>query len=211
MTKVKICGITNVEDAEAAIENGADYVGLIFASSKRQIIKESAVRLVKTFPAFKNFVGVFLNGKKREIEELCDYTGINIIQLHGIETPAFCNYFINRGIDVIKVFRVRDAESLDNISAYEKVRKILLDTYVPDQPGGTGKTFNWSILPNIQTIKDKDIFVSGGLNNDNITELLKTYAPFAVDVSSGVESSIAKKSAEKVSNFINQVRKFCHE
>jgi len=206
MVQVKICGMTNEADVKNAISCGVDYIGFIFARSKRQMIKESAARIIKNTPDFTNYVGVFLNGKKKEIEDICTYTGIRIIQLHGDETPAFCNYFTNRGYQVIKVFRIKDRSSFDHVAHYDKVKAYLFDTYREDQHGGTGHTFDWSIIKSVPELHGKEYFVSGGLGSSNIDELLSTVEPFGVDASSCLESSPGRKDPAKVAEFIKQVK-----
>lgn len=206
MTKVKICGITREVDARCAIEAGADYLGLIFAPSKRKIIKETALRILHSFPSYNSFVGVFMNEKKKIIEEICDYTGIQIVQFHGDESPAFCNYFINRGIEVIKAFRVRDASSIEKVSAYNKVGMYLFDTYSPEHGGGTGKTFDWHILDGQNILKEKNVIMSGGLYDENVKSVIAAVRPFAVDASSCLEVSPGVKDCNKIKKFIAAVK-----
>ena len=202
MVNVKVCGVTNKEDAECAVSNGADYIGFIFAPSKRKIIKETALRIKKEIPDFDRYVGVFLNGKKKEIEEICEFAGIRIIQLHGDETPAFCNYFINRGYNVIKVFRVRDQRSFDAVRQYDKVDAFLFDTYKTGQYGGTGEAFDWSIIKRIPFVQGRDFFISGGLDQTNVSRVVSSLKPFGVDASSKLEIRPGYKDHEKVREFI---------
>ena len=207
MTKVKICGITNADDAKLAISAGADYVGLIFGPSKRQIIKETAQRIVSSTPDFKNYVGVFLNGKKKQIEEISAVTNIRILQFHGEETPAFCNYFINRGFDVIKVFRVKDAHSMADIELYDKVSSFFCDSFSAKEHGGTGTTFDWTLLAQNSFLNNRKVFVSGGLDQDNVCDAIKAVRPYAVDASSRLESSLGIKDSEKVYKFVQAVQR----
>ena len=207
MTKVKICGITNADDATVAISAGADYVGLIFGTSKRQIIKETAQRILSSTPNFNNYVGVFLNGKKKQVENICSTTNIRILQFHGDETPAFCNYFINRGFEVIKVFRVKGAESLVNIEQYDKVSAYFFDSYSAHEHGGTGRTFDWLLLRENNFLRNRKVFVSGGLDQNNVSEVIKTLHPYAVDASSRLENSVGIKDSEKISDFIRTVKR----
>ena len=207
MTKVKICGITNAEDAKVAISAGADYVGLIFGPSKRQIIKETAQRIVTSTPDFKNYVGVFLNGKKKQIEEISAATNIRVLQLHGEETPAFCNYFINRGFDVIKVFCVKDAHSLANIEQYDKVNAFFFDSFSAKERGGTGRTFDWTLLAKNSFLQNRKVFISGGLDHGNVCDVIKVLHPYAVDASSRLEKSVGIKDSEKVHKFIKAVHR----
>jgi len=207
MVKVKICGITNEEDARLAIQCGADYVGFIFAPSKRSIIKETAMRIMQATDPFRSYVGVFLNGKKKEIEETCAYTGISILQFHGEETPAFCNYFLNRGYQVIKVIRVSNGASLDAVRAYEKVQYFLLDTYTPAAYGGTGEPFDWSLLARLEAFRDKYFFISGGLDDRNVATLFSVFKPYGVDASSKLEKEAGIKDPARMKAFISAVRK----
>lgn len=205
MTKVKICGITNVDNARFAISCGVDYLGFIFAPSPRKIIKETAARIMKETPDFNNYVGVFLNAKKKHVEEICSYARLRIVQFHGEETPAFCNYFIKRGLDVIKVFHVKDKDSFSKIEQYNKIGMIFFDTYSEDANGGTGKIFNWSLINKIDILKNKKVFVSGGLDSKNVCELIELVHPYAVDASSKLESKVGIKDNNKVKDFIDIV------
>ncbi len=204
--KVKICGVTNPEDAEFAISEGVDYVGLIFAKSRRKIIKETAKRITETVPSFENWVGVFLNQKKKEIEDICNYAGIKIIQLHGDETPAFCNYFVNRGIKVIKAVHIKDKSYIDVIKRYNKRIKFLFDTFKAGEYGGTGKPFDWKLLLDEGIVKEKDFFLSGGLDENNVVEALKLVSPYGVDASSRLEAEVGIKDKAKVKAFIRAVK-----
>lgn len=205
MTKVKVCGVTNENDANLAIKAGADYIGLIFASSKRKIIRETAKRIIdNASDGFCNFVGVFMDGKKKEIEETCNYAGIKIIQFHGDETPAFCNYFVNRNFQVIKVIRVMDSTSLKNVSLYEKVEFFLFDTYSHIQKGGTGRVFDWNILKNNDFLSEKNIFVSGGLDSTNVEKAISLLNPYGVDASSCLEKNTGYKDKGKLVDFIRK-------
>jgi phosphoribosylanthranilate isomerase len=206
MTHVKICGMTNKDDVAYALACGADYIGLIFAPSKRKIIKETALRILDSTPDFTNYVGVFLNGKKKEIEEICDFTGIRIIQLHGDETPAFCNYFKNRGYVIIKAFRIKNKASFAPVAHYDKVDYFLFDTYVTGHYGGTGESFDWSVLTEIKSLKNKKYFVSGGLDASNLRDLLSEVEPFGVDASSRLETSPGKKDHQKIKDFFRVIK-----
>lgn len=207
MTHIKICGMTNEKDVNHAIACGANFIGLIFAASKRKIIKETARRIITSTPGFSNYVGVFLNGKKREIEDICEYTGLRIIQLHGDETPAFCNYFKNRGFSIIKAFRIKDKSSFDLVTQYDKVDYYLFDTYHNGQYGGTGQTFDWTIINSVPSLNNKKYFVSGGLDAENVKTLLATIRPFGVDSSSRLESKPGQKEPHKIKDFCHTVKK----
>ena len=163
MVKVKVCGITNLDDARCAIDAGADYVGLIFAQSSRSVIKGVAKKITDAHPDFHNWVGVFMNGKKREIEAILDGLPINILQFHGQETPAFCNYFIKRGYSVIKSLPVSEHGLVLDPKDYPQVNYFLLDSVVEGKSGGTGQPFLWSAIHdfNVPDLANK-MFLAGG-------------------------------------------------
>ena len=206
MTKIKICGITNVDDAQHAISCGVDYMGLIFAPSPRQIIKETAARIIKSTPDFTQYVGVFLNAKKKHIEDICAHTHIRILQFHGEETPAFCNYFIKRGFNVIKVFRIKNKTSLASVEEFNKVDTIFFDTYVNEKRGGTGEVFDWSLIAGSHISTNKRVFISGGLDSNNVREVIAIAHPYAVDASSKLEMKVGIKDKLKVKQFIDSVK-----
>jgi phosphoribosylanthranilate isomerase len=207
MTKIKICGITNVDDARCAIENGADYVGLIFAPSRRCVIKGNAKMIVDEHKDFTGWVGVFLNGKKKEIEELLQGLPIKILQFHGDESPAFCNYFINRGYAVIKTVPVKGSSLGLDPRDYDKVPYFLFDSVVNGQTGGTGMPFSWSVIDtlNLREFVPK-IILSGGLAPDNVSAAIKQVAPYAVDASSRLEKEPGLKDHKLIKDFITAAR-----
>ncbi len=207
MTKIKICGITNVEDARCAIENGADYVGLIFAPSRRCVIKGAAKMITDANQGFSAWVGVFMNGKKKLIEEFLQGLPINILQFHGDETPAFCNYFINRGYTVIKTIPVKgDRLGLDP-RAYDKVPYFLFDSVVDGKSGGTGVPFPWAIIDTLGLREfSSRMVLSGGLAPENVGAAIKQVAPYAVDASSCLEKSPGIKDHQLIKDFIIAAR-----
>ncbi len=200
MTKVKICGNTNAEDARLACSLGADYLGLIFAESKRKVTISMASSILGALPHFKNFVGVFANQSKKEVEVAASELGLKILQFHGDETALYCHSFLDKGYQVIKTFRVKDKMSLKRIDEYN-VTAFLLDTYVKDKPGGTGIPFDWGLLKDRPFILDK-LFLAGGLNIHNLGNAIDTLHPYAVDVVSGVEREPGKKNPELLQAFI---------
>ena len=205
MVKVKICGITNPEDAVWAANLGADYMGLVFVkNSKRKVSLEKAKEIIDAVPPYIKKVGVFVNEDPGIINKILEHYRLDMLQFHGEEPPNYCHQFKIR-IEVIKAFRVKDEQSLSQISQYD-VNFYLLDAFVQEEYGGTGQTFNWDLA-----IKAKQpcrpIFLSGGLNPDNVVEAVKKVRPYAVDVSSGVESSPRRKSVELMKEFIDKVRK----
>ena len=200
-TKIKICGITNLEDAALAEGLGADALGFIFyTGSKRYVDPDTVKDIISALPPFLTKVGVFVNQELDEISDIQKRTGINAVQLHGDESPEFCG---SLSTAVIKAIRVKDHNDLEMLAQYP-VQAILLDTYSDVEYGGTGKSFDWGILDN-STITEK-IILSGGLNPDNVAEAVRVVSPYAVDVSSGVEAEPGKKDHVKLKKFIEAIR-----
>jgi phosphoribosylanthranilate isomerase len=188
--KVKICGITNLEDASNAVELGADALGFIFAPSPRQIAPQKASEIIRAIPPLVKTVGVFVNEAPATIREVMQHCGLDLIQLHGDESPAFCDEFMPYAI---KALRIKDESSLQLSQAYHgTIRALLLDTYSKDMVGGTGKTFDWDLAVRIKN-QGIPIILSGGLTPSNIAQAINTVRPYAVDVNSGIESYPGKK------------------
>lgn len=200
MTLVKICGNTNLADAQLAAQLGADYLGIIFSESKRKVDVPTAQSMIKAMPEFKNFVGVFVNLPKHEVEQIAQETGIRILQFHGDETALYCQHFMDKGFQVIKAFRVKDAMSLKRIDEYN-VTAFLLDTYSKEASGGTGLTFDWDVVEHRPFFHDK-LFLAGGLNIHNLEAAIQKFHPYAVDVASGVEKEPGKKDPALLEEFI---------
>jgi len=201
MGRVKICGITNIEDAVAAAEYGADAIGFVFQpKSPRAITPETAKNIVSALPPFITTIGVFVNESKREIERIISYVGLNIVQLHGNEPPDACQ--LNK--KVIKAIRVKDLTDLEPLKRYN-VSAFLLDTYSPHTMGGTGQIFNWDIA--VEAKKFGRIILAGGLNHENIEEAIKWVRPYGIDVATGVESNKkGEKDHKKLRLFIEKAR-----
>lgn len=201
--RVKICGITNIADAFAAIEAGADALGFVFyKASPRSITPEKASEIIRKIPPLLSTVGVFVNENPVKIKKIINVTRIDVVQLHGEEPPDMCELISNR---IIKAFRVKSLESLDPLINYKnKVSAFLLDTYTPDIFGGTGQIFNWDIA--IDAKQFGQIILAGGLTPDNITSAVKRVRPHAVDVSSGIESEKGKKDHKKMKLFIQKAK-----
>jgi phosphoribosylanthranilate isomerase len=195
--RVKICGITNSEDALAAVEYGADALGFVFAKSPRQITKEQARDIIENLPPFVSPVGVFVDEQIDTLKEICGFCGIHTVQLHGNESPLYLNDF--KGYKIIKAFRVKDEDDLKPLANY-KPHAFLLDSYVKGVMGGTGLTFNWEIARKAH--KYGTIILSGGLTPENVKEAIQVVKPHAVDVSSGVESSPGKKDKLLMKRFV---------
>jgi phosphoribosylanthranilate isomerase len=206
MIKVKICGLTNLEDALTAIKAGADVLGFILYPESKRFIKVKDVRKITSeLPPFVIKAGVFVNEDPRNVLEILSYAYLDFAQLHGDETPEECEYIgANR---VIKVFRLKEIGEVEKIEPYiGKIRAILLDTYSKDSYGGTGKTFNWEIAKAVKERFDIPVILSGGLNPENVAEAIKEVNPYAVDVSSGVETEPGKKDHKKVKAFVKAAK-----
>jgi phosphoribosylanthranilate isomerase len=202
MGTVKICGITNLEDASAAVEYGANALGFIFhPESPRSVTPDTAKKIISSMPPFITTVGVFVDRGSPEVCEIASYSGINVIQLHGSESPE--DYTACR--KVIKAVHVKELADLEPIKCYESASAILLDTYSPDLAGGTGQIFNWEIA--VEAKKLCRIILAGGLTPENVGEAIRLVRPYGVDVASGVESdNPAKKDHKKLSSFIERAK-----
>ncbi|MER3445310.1 MAG: phosphoribosylanthranilate isomerase [Candidatus Dadabacteria bacterium] len=201
MVKIKICGITNEEDALLAVELGADAIGFIFyKESKRYIRPERAHEIISKLPPFITTVGVFVNQDLDEIKNIKEESGFDLFQLHGDESPVLCKR-LGRG--VIKTIRVREDINPEEIESFP-VPVILLDTYSTKGYGGTGESFRWEILKGLNA--SKRIILSGGLSPENVSRAIRIVNPYGVDVSSGVEDYPGKKNPERLKKFIEAVR-----
>ncbi len=207
MVKVKICGITNLDDAMAAADFGADALGFVFfKESPRYISPANAKKIIKKLPPFISTVGVFVNEDKNTIKKTVSQAGIDIIQLHGEEPPAACRF---HGHLPIKAIRVKSIDNLEIISKYrDKVSAFLLDTYTPDVFGGTGQVFNWDIA--VEAKKFGRVILAGGLTPARIEKAIRRVHPYAVDVSSGVEAEKGKKDHKKMKLFIERAKRISY-
>jgi phosphoribosylanthranilate isomerase len=198
--KVKICGITNLEDALSAVECGADALGFVFyPKSPRHITPEKAKEIISSLPPFITTVGVFVNEKPENMKDILNLSGINVLQLHGDEPPEACNIWHS----VIKAFRIKDFTDLKTLEKY-RVSAFLLDAYSHEKFGGTGQSFNWDIA--LEAKRYGRIILSGGLNPDNVEKAVRQVKPYAVDVSSGVEQEKGKKDLKKMREFIERAK-----
>lgn len=206
MTKIKICGITNLEDARLALDLGADEIGFNFyARSSRYLAPEAAKVIVEGLPGGVATVGVFVNMSIRGVLDVSKTVGLSSIQLHGDEDHEFVRSIRQQaGIRIIKVLRVGASVSFVH-DPFRDAHAILLDSYSPKERGGTGRTFDWTVAKEISELFST-VYLAGGLNADNVVEAIQTVRPYAVDVASGVESCRGKKDAEKMKRFIEAVR-----
>ena len=197
---VKICGITNLQDALLAVESGANAIGFIFAESKRKISPKTAAEISKQLPGHIEKVGVFLNAEPEEILRTAENAKLSCLQLHGDETQAQCDA-LGKAYKVIKTIKVTpDGKILT--PRINGIWKFLLDTHLPQASGGTGRTFEWSCL---QQFDSNEIIVAGGLNPGNIDILLNQIHPFGIDVSSGLEAFPGRKDPEKLRTFFERI------
>jgi len=202
MTKVKICGITSLDDALMAVDAGADALGFVFfEKSPRCVGPDAAARIIEQLPPLVQVVGLFVNAELDFVNRTADTCGLDIVQLHGEESPAYCRLVRRR---VMKAFRVRGMESLAAMTDY-KVAAYLLDAYSPHSYGGTGERFDWDCA--VAAKERGAIMLAGGLNPDNVASAVAKVAPYGVDVSSGVESAPGRKDPEKVRRFIQEAKR----
>jgi phosphoribosylanthranilate isomerase len=200
--RVKICGITTVEDALTAVAAGADALGFMFyAPSPRCVTRERAGEIIRRLPPFVAKVGVFVNPTEAEVREAVTECGLDTLQFHGEEPPDFCRQF---ALKAIKAFRVRDAESLQAARAYPN-EAWLLDSFVADKPGGTGQRFNWDLARDAAQ-HHRWVILAGGLTPENAAAAVQHVRPYGLDVSSGVEAAPGRKDAAKVRAFISAAR-----
>jgi len=201
MIKIKICGITNLDDALAAVDYGADALGFNFyKKSPRFIEPQKAAEIVGQLPPFIVPIGIFVNEKEDKIRDIVSLACIQGIQLHGDETPEFCQRFGSR---VIKAFQVKNKESLKRMSHY-RVSAYLLDSYKEGLRGGTGTTFDWHLAVVAKTFGR--VILAGGLTPDNVIEAIKLVQPYGVDVCGGIEREKGVKDHLLMKKFITDVR-----
>ncbi len=197
----KICGITCIEDALAAVDAGADAIGLVFyPKSPRFVTVEQAQAIVAALPPFVSTVGLFVNAERADLQALLDVVPLDLIQFHGDESPEQCEGY-NR--PYIKALRVQAGDDIaTSCDAYANACGILLDTYVAGTPGGTGETFDWALIPKHLS---KPLILAGGLTSANVSQAIAQVHPYAVDVSGGVEKSKGLKDHDKIRAFMSAV------
>jgi phosphoribosylanthranilate isomerase len=202
MIKIKICGITNLDDALASADAGADALGFNFyRKSPRWIDPEKAAEIIAQLPPFIMPVGIFVNEREEKIREIQQLACLQAVQFHGDESPEFCQRF---GARVIKAFQVKDKESLKNMAHYH-VGAFLLDSYRDGVRGGTGETFDWHLAVVAKTFGK--VILAGGLTPENVSEAVKLVQPYGVDVAGGVEKEKGIKDHAKIKKFITEVRR----
>lgn len=199
--RIKICGLTRNEDVRVAVEQGADALGFVlYPPSPRAVSAEQAQQLLQQVPAFVTTVALFVNESVEEIQRVLSLCPFDLIQFHGDESAEFCRQF-NR--PYMKAIRVRCEDDIHQaVNQYPDAKALLLDAYVENLPGGTGQAFDWRLIPKIST----PWVLAGGLNANNVVDAINQVAPYAVDISGGVEASKGIKDAEKIKEFISEVR-----
>jgi len=204
MVKIKICGITNLEDASMAVRLGAQAIGFIFAPSPRQVKPEKARDIIKEIPPFVKSVGVFVDEDPAVIREIIQFCGIDLIQFHGGESPDICGEFMPRSI---KAIRIKDDLTPGSIESYRgKIRALLLDTFSEDRAGGTGRSFDWNLAIRIREM-GIPIILAGGLGPHNIEDAISRVRPYAVDVNSGIEERPGKKNHKLMKEMFERIAK----
>jgi phosphoribosylanthranilate isomerase len=203
MTRIKICGITRVEDALAAARSGTDALGLVFYDkSPRHVSVQQAVQLAAAIPPFVTLVGLFVNASADTVRAVLQAVPLDVLQFHGEEEPEFCAQF---GRPYLKAIRVKAGVDLVQCaSRYSRAQGLLLDAYVEGTHGGTGEAFDWALIPHDLPLP---VILSGGLHAGNVAAGIAQVRPWAVDVSSGVEAAKGIKDAAKIVAFINEVNK----
>ena len=201
IVKVKICGITNYEDAMAAVDMGADLLGFNFyPKSPRYITAEEATEIINKLPGFIDIAGVFVNASFEQIQEVINQCQLNWVQLHGDEDPQFCQQFDSLNIKTMKALRVKDRKDVEKADSFF-TDAILLDAYHPEKYGGTGESFDWSIIGNIH----RRTFLAGGINPDNAAKAIQP-GIYGIDVCSGIESEPGKKDKKLMKKLFDNIR-----
>ncbi len=201
IVKVKICGITNLGDAKAAVDMGADLLGFNFyPKSPRYLTVEKAIEIIDQIPTFVDTAGIFVNPTAEEIKEITDHGFLNWIQLHGDETPQFCDTLKWFHVKTIKAIRVKSAEDIANIEQFH-TDAILLDAFNSKLYGGTGETFDWDLIDDMNT---KRIFLAGGINHETAADAVRL-GVYGIDACSGIESEPGKKDHEKMRQLFENI------
>lgn len=202
-TRIKICGIKHKNDALKAVECGADAIGLIFVEKSPRYVSFTDARVIaESMPPFVTVVGLFMDAPEKKVREALKVAPINLLQFHGDESPAYCDQF---EMPYIKVLRMREnVNAIAFAQEYPNAAGILLDTYHANAAGGTGQVFDWDLIPHDLPLP---LILAGGLTPENVAEAIQKVHPYAVDVSSGVESASAVKDHAKIEKFIKEVQR----
>ncbi len=228
MVKVKICGITNKEDAFWSSSLGADFIGINFCKdSIRKVSVNNAKEIVANIPPYTTAVGVFVNEPVEQLLKTCKKVNLNFVQLHGSEDIEYCKKLkeTSPSTKIMKVFRIKPSIELQGVNVQEYSQKlfeeiksfipfidyVLFDTYVETQLGGTGETFCWDVILELKKLFQDDniqlnFFIAGGLTPENVEEVIEKVEPWGVDVASGVERLPRRKDYDKMKNFIRKVK-----
>lgn len=203
MVRIKICGITRVEDALAAARAGADAIGLVFyAPSPRAVSPAMAARILRALPPFVTTVGLFVDASADEVNAVLAEVPLDVLQFHGDEPAAFCAQFQR---PYLKALRVQAGDDLNALAArWPDASGILLDSYKAGVPGGTGERFDWSLIP---SERSWPLVLAGGLDADNVAEAIGHASPWAVDISGGVEQAKGIKDPVKIQSFVQEVKR----
>lgn len=200
--KVKICGITNLDDAQAAVEMGADILGFNFyPPSPRYLTVDQAVEILDEIPTFVDTAGIFVNPAIEQIKEITDQGFLNWIQLHGDETPEFCDSLAYFHVKTMKAIRIKSPDDMDKMYQYH-TDAILLDAFDTKLYGGTGHSFDWNFIGDMYT---RRVFLAGGINPENAALAVET-GLYGIDVCSGIESSPGKKDHEKMKQLFDNIQ-----
>ena len=210
-TRTKICGITRVEDALVAANAGADAIGLVFyGDSPRAVTLDQAIDIAAAVPAFVTLTGLFVNPSRMEVEQVLSKVPLDLLQFHGDESQAFCHQFHRRWIKAVRVRQRDDIESA--FADWSQASGLLVDAYDPQRYGGTGQSFDWSVIPEQHPLP---LILAGGLNSANVATAIRQVRPWGVDVSGGVEASgdtpggtrKGIKDAAKITEFLSEVNR----
>lgn len=201
-TRIKICGITRVDDAAMVVSAGVDAIGLVFASRSPRLVEVArAQEIAAAVPAFVQLVGLFLDPDEDDVHRVLEAVPIDVLQFHGKESPRFCRQFGQRYIKTVGLANLEQPEAV--IAEYHDAAAILFDSHAHGEAGGTGRSMDWRYLPDVT---HAPVILAGGLRPDNVAAAVETARPHAVDVSSGVESAPGVKDPDLVSEFINEVQ-----
>ncbi|PID61145.1 MAG: phosphoribosylanthranilate isomerase [Gammaproteobacteria bacterium] len=203
-TRIKFCGFTREQDARAAIELGADALGLVFFAGSKRYVEPAQLGWLKRLPSFVQLTGLFVNAEAAEVNAVLQTLPIELLQFHGAETPAFCAQFGRRYIKAVPMQGLDAAGAVDYMSAHTEACGFLLDNYGVSDIGGSGTAFDWDKIP---SHTPAPLIMAGGLTAGNVGEVIAAVSPYGVDASSAIETSAGIKSADKMAEFITAVRR----